>query len=141
MNDNNSGDNSSIRPELRQSVIELSNDFRLRFLGNWKISRKYQNFQELLPSAYGLGGARGKGATFQRVNKINCFRSLFVCLLQKCWIYRLIQAPYVHIWALKLHSHFNVGKKLSLLNFVHIIIIFKFKNFSSKEIQYPGTIL
>ena len=30
---------------------ELPNDLRLRILGNWKISRKSQNFIELLPSA------------------------------------------------------------------------------------------
>ena len=44
---------------------------------------------------------------------------------------------YIHIWALKLHRHFNVGRKLRWLNFVHIIMFWKFKNFSSTEIQYP----
>ena len=45
MNDNN-GDNNRIRSELGQSVRELSNDLKLSTLG---ISRKSQNFMELLP--------------------------------------------------------------------------------------------
>ena len=71
------------------------------------------------------------------VNKNNCFMSFFVCWLQKSWVYRLIQGVYVHTWALKLRGHFNVDKKLSWLNFAHIIYFESLITFHQQKYNIP----
>ena len=73
----------------------------------------YSRFRKLLKTQL-IIKTGGAGATFEGINKNNCFRSFFVCQLRKSW-----KADSGALRALELHCHFITTKIWSWRNFVH----------------------